>query len=156
MMTSQKVTFEERRLNYKFDNYLFRADKMVPYDRIQDVNITDNCVQRCFGVHSVSIQTAGGGQVPELMIIAPKNPGQLRDQIIAHRDGIVHGTSSGAPPQSSRRDDGTGTTQLTTSTSTTSPLIHAGQSSQELAEINRTLQRIEKLMESGLNKMEVK
>lgn len=145
MITSQQVTFEDRRLNYKSDSWIFRVDKMVPYDRIQDVNITENCVQRCFGVHSVSIQTAGSGP-PEVTIVAPRNPSGLRDQIIAHRDLIVHGHEASSHAQ---HDDGTG------KSSGRSPL-HSGSSAQELVEISRTLQRIEALMQAGLTKMEVK
>lgn len=146
LMTSQQLRFEDRRLNYKFDSWIFRGDKMVPYDRIQDVDITENCVQRCFGVHSVTVQTAGSGP-PEVIIIAPKNPAALRDQIIAHRDLIIHGQGTAAP--TTQHDDGTGKAAVR------SPLI-AGGGSQELIEISRTLQRIEVLMQSGLTKMETK
>ncbi len=142
LMTSQQVIFEDKRLNYKSDCWLMREDKMVPYDRIQDVNITENCIQRCCGVHDVSIQTAGGGQVPEVIIKSPKNPKDLRDQIIAHRDAIVHNqqTSGGG------RDDGTGVSSM-------SPLIPGNKKESEMVEIHQTLLRIETLMQQGLAKV---
>ena len=146
MITSQQVTFEDKRLNYKFDSWFFRVDKMVPYDRIQDVDITENCIQRCFGVHSVSIQTAGSGP-PEVTVIAPKNPSVLRDHIIARRDLIVHGneTSLNAQP-----NDGIGMSAVR------SPLLGNTPQTQELVEISRTLLRIESLLQSGISKMEEK
>ncbi len=143
-MTSQEVHFEERTLNYKSDCWFFRTDKMVPYDRIQDVNITENCIQRCWGVSDVSIQTAGGGERPEVVIVAPMNPKQLRDVIMAHRDGVVQGQPH------ARRDDGTGVTSL-------SPLLNSNQQTggkqQELVGIHQSLLRIEQLMSEGLNKI---
>jgi hypothetical protein len=93
-------------------------------------------------VHDVSIQTAGGGQVPEVVIIAPKNPKELRDRIIAHRDAIVAG-------QNGRGDDGTGV-------SSSAPLLASSAGDikqQEMVEINRTLLRIEKMMAEGLTKI---
>ena len=143
-MTSQEVHFEDKSLNYKSDCYFIRVDKKVPYDRIQDVNITENCIQRCFGVHDVSIQTAGGGEKPEVVITAARNPHQLRDVIMSHRDHSVSNQPSG------HRDDGTGVSSM-------SPLLGDGKDSagkqQELVGIHQSLLRIEKLMSDGLNKM---
>ena len=136
-VSSQEVIFEDRRMNYKSDCWFVRQDKMVPYDRIQDVNVTENCCERCWGVHSVSIQTAGGGPAPEITMIAPKNPKELRDHIIAKRDHIIH---NGQP-----HDDGTGVTSQT-------PLL-ASKDTGAVVEMQHTLLRIEKLMEQGLSKL---
>lgn len=134
-MSTQEVNLDERRLQYKFDCWLFKTDKWVPYDRIQDVNISQNCVERCIGVSSVSIQTAGGGESPEVTIVAPMNPQMVRDRIITKRDAVVHGRSDGTSGPAHE----------------TSPLLT---SSQQLDKTNETLDRIEKLIEIGLQKME--
>ena len=89
-MNSQQVVLEESRIRYKADSYLVNQDKLIPLDRIQDVNINENCMQRCCGISEIQIQTAGGGKAPEVIIIAPKNAHQLRDNIMASRDAFVH------------------------------------------------------------------
>ena len=77
LMSSQQVFLDDKRLNYKSDCWCVRTDRMVPLERIQDVNITQNCIARCCDVHNISIQTAGGTETAEVTIIAPKNPKEV-------------------------------------------------------------------------------
>jgi hypothetical protein len=93
-MGSQQVHIDDKRINYKSDCWFVRTDKMVPLERIQDVNITQDCIARACGISNISIQTAGGGDKAEVTIVAPKNPQQLRDRIMATRDAFVHGSGS--------------------------------------------------------------
>jgi hypothetical protein len=88
-MSSQQLLLDDKRINYKSDCWLVRTDKMVPLERIQDVNITQDCFGRCCSISNIAIQTAGGGNKAEITIIAPKNPQQLRDRIMATRDAFV-------------------------------------------------------------------
>jgi uncharacterized membrane protein YdbT with pleckstrin-like domain len=74
-----------------------KYDVVVPLDRIQDVTVSQDCLQKCFGVNVISIHTAGGsgfnGQ-PEAVLLAPKHPQEVRDVILAKRDALALGKQS--------------------------------------------------------------
>lgn len=89
-MKTQSVTLDDSKIRYKSDSYLMNEDKLIPLDRIQDININENCMQRCCCITEIQIQTAGGGNIPEVRIIAPKNAQALRDEIMRCRDEFVH------------------------------------------------------------------
>jgi membrane protein YdbS with pleckstrin-like domain len=90
-MKTQRVTLDQRYIRFQADSYLVKVDKMVPLDRIQDVDLNENCMQRCCGIAQLDIQTAGGGKRPEITIFAPKQPKELRDRIMQARDVASHG-----------------------------------------------------------------
>ena len=89
-MKTQSVTLDESRIRYKVDSFLINSDKLIPFDRIQDVNINENCMHRCCCISEIQIQTAGGGNIPEMTIIAPRNAQELRDNIMKARDEFVY------------------------------------------------------------------
>lgn len=134
-MNSQEVRIENNKIHYKSDCWVCREDKMVPLDRIQDINIGQNCCQRMFGITDISIQTAGGGERPEIVITAAKNPVMVRDAIMAKRDAHA-GISNGTDGVSSDK----------------SPLL----GSEHSVDIRNTLLRIEKLVEKGVDGLELK
>eukprot|EP01033_Poteriospumella_lacustris_P019780 gene19780-14378_t len=142
-MTSQEVEFVGNRLHFRYDCCIAKEDKLIPLDRIQDANIAANFCSRLCGVSILSIQTANGSPTPEALIIAPRDAEGLRSMIMDRRDQLVGaGTSSGL--------DGPVMNQ-----------VHAGgvQSTQQLGEIRNVLERIERLVEKGVDKfqpMEVK
>lgn len=138
MISSQQARIVNNKLNYRFDCWFYRTDQMVPLDRIQDVGITENCCQRLWGVSSLSVQTAGGGEKPEIVINAVKNPHRVRDYILHRRDEVANSTSANAAAS-----DGTGGF-------VSSPLPVHATGGQEAKAMNETLSRIEKLIELGL------
>ncbi|GLD94447.1 hypothetical protein PINS_up003058 [Pythium insidiosum] len=84
-ITDRRVVFESGWLNH--------SNKNIPLDRIQDVNIRQDCIQQCFGVKTLEIQTAGmgGGVLPEARLIAPVDATMVRDVIMERRDALVLG-----------------------------------------------------------------
>ena len=89
-MTSQDLQITDSKLIFKTDWWCVRKERMVPLDRIQDVVIIENCFQRCCSIANLEVSTAGGGKMAEITLIAPRNPLQLRDRIIAARDAFEY------------------------------------------------------------------
>lgn len=91
-MEVQKCAVTDRRVVFE-TGWLDHSNKSIPLDRIQDVNVRQDCVQKCFGVHTIEIQTAGmgGGIEPEAKLIAPVNAMMVRDMIMDRRDALVLG-----------------------------------------------------------------
>ena len=54
--------------------------KTVPLDKIQDVELTTNCIHTCFGLQQLNVQTAGQSGAVGAEVMAPylDNPAQVR------------------------------------------------------------------------------
>ncbi|KAJ3323055.1 hypothetical protein HDV06_002501 [Boothiomyces sp. JEL0866] len=97
---SQDCTVEEHRIHFK-NGWFNKEDKLIPLDRIQDVNIGRNFIQRIFGVAQIDIQTAGNSGAnqtgAEASLIAPLDPEGVRREIMSRRDHLVlgHGVVGG-------------------------------------------------------------
>ncbi|KAJ3381444.1 hypothetical protein HDU92_005326 [Lobulomyces angularis] len=105
LMQNQTCTVDDYRINLK-QGYFNKEDKMIPLDRIQDVNIKASWYSRLFGVSQIAIQTAGGMNpdgTPEGLLESVKDPKRVRDIIIGKRDKLVH---EGAPGSSSSNGNG--------------------------------------------------
>ena len=59
-MSTQEVFIDGNRLHFKYDCLVIKEDKLIPLDRIQDINIETNICARICGVSLVNIQTANG------------------------------------------------------------------------------------------------
>ncbi len=140
-MTTQEVKFEGNRMHFSYDCLLNKEDKLIPLDRIQDANIEANCCARLCGISVLNIQTANGSPVPEAVIIAPNDAHRLRSMIMDRRDQLVHG---GNADSASAGLDGIASRNP----------AHNGESTVELKGIRGTLERIEKLMEKGVEKFD--
>ncbi|KAJ3323051.1 hypothetical protein HDV06_002497 [Boothiomyces sp. JEL0866] len=96
-MNSQDCTIDDNRIHFK-TGWFNKEDKLIPLDRIQDVNIIQGYVHRLFGVSQLDIQTAGNsGQAQngaEARLIAPLDPEQVRKEIMDRRDRVVLGSTS--------------------------------------------------------------
>lgn len=152
-MDSQEIiVVDGKRLNYKNDYWLQSNDKMVPLDRIQDVNIEQDCVERLCGISNVTIQTAAGGKKPEITLIAPRDPQAVRDSIIMIRDNYVQ---KYIPPE---EDGGLGGTGLSLSSVRSAGIGDGSEDSllspEDLAAVNSTLARVQSIVEKGLLKLE--
>lgn len=133
-MTSQELEFVGNRLHFRYDCCLMKEDKLIPLDRIQDASISSDCCSRLCGVSSLSIQSANGLPAPEMVIIAPRDAQGLRSMIMDRRDQLVEGgIDSGVTNH-----------------------VHAGgaPAMQQLGDIHHVLERIEKLVEKGVDKLE--
>eukprot|EP01035_Chromulina_nebulosa_P020111 gene20111-26111_t len=130
-MKTQKLVLKERHLHYQANCCCSKTDKIIPYDRLQDVNINQNCCHRVFGVADVVIQNAG----ENIIVVAPLDEKKLRDLLISKRDSIVHGPGrSGGDGLGGRTGGGA---------STSYPLL----ASPETIEIKNSLSRIELLLQ---------
>jgi putative membrane protein len=110
--------------------YLFRMEKNVPLDRIQDLTMTEGPLLRWLGIARLHVETAGqnvgGGGGAHLVgvVDAPA----FRDAVLDQRDAIAGSTGDGVT--STRRDSGVG-----------------GSESASLAELLESVRRIEKSVE---------
>jgi putative membrane protein len=121
----------ERTLNVR-RGFLFRVEKSIPLDKIQDVSMKEGPILRHLGLSALGIETAGssgpqGGADAQLtgVVDAPA----FRDAILNQRDLVV--SASGPAPAGG-------------ATSATAPPPSDGST---LEEISATLKRIEALLE---------
>jgi Bacterial PH domain len=136
-MKSQQVTFEDaKRIHYRSECCYNKVDRMIPFDRIQDVDVVQNCCQRCYGVHVVTVSTAGSAEGPTA-IVAPTDPYRLRDRLAAIRE---HHTGM-MSPQGGLGGGGI----ITREPNDMVPLLR-----DEIHALNATASRIEKLLEKGI------
>ena len=87
--------FKYETLKYHFDDtgvtmswgILFRREIYLTYQRIQDIHLTRNIIQRWMGLATVSIQTASGSSTPEMSVDGLLEADQLRDFLYAKMRG---------------------------------------------------------------------
>lgn len=59
--------------------HIATTQKTVPLEKIQDVELQESCINTCFGLKQVNVQTAGtGGLVPEVAAAFLASPEQAR------------------------------------------------------------------------------
>jgi putative membrane protein len=63
----------------------------VAYRRIQDIHVSHNIIQRWLGISNVSIQTASGNSMPEIVVEGVESPDQLRDWLYERMRGAKSG-----------------------------------------------------------------
>jgi len=100
-------TLTERTLNIK-RGLVFRVEKNIPLDKIQDVGMKEGPLLRKLGLASLNIETAGqsgpqGGTDASLVGIIDSPA--FRDAILDQRDHIVH-EGGGAPAKASVEEPG--------------------------------------------------
>ncbi len=75
----------------------FRKEVVVAFRRIQDIHVSRNLVQRWLGIASVSVQTASGNAMPEIVLEGVTNPDEVRDWLYER----MRGAKGYSNPQSS-------------------------------------------------------
>jgi putative membrane protein len=85
---------------------LFRKETITAYRRIQDIHLTSNVIQRWLGIASISIQTASGSAMPEIIIEGVSEPEKLRDWLYARLRGARTGSPVSSPSNSLAAIDG--------------------------------------------------
>lgn len=66
---------------------LFRKEVVVAFRRIQDIHVSRNLFQRWFGIASVSVQTASGNAMPEIVLEGVTDPDSVRDWLYERMRG---------------------------------------------------------------------
>lgn len=92
-------------LRYRFEDsglrmqlgLFFRKEVVVAFRRIQDIHVSRNLVQRWLGIASVSVQTASGNAMPEIVLEGVTNPDEVRDWLYER----MRGAKGYSNPQSS-------------------------------------------------------
>ncbi|MAB80151.1 MAG: hypothetical protein CMJ89_12435 [Planctomycetes bacterium] len=127
---AQSCTLTERSLNIKH-GLIFRVEKNIPLDKIQDVGMKEGPLLRKLGLASLSIETAGqsnpqGGS--DAALVGVIDSPAFRDAILDQRELIV---SSSLPTAARRAEDTSDEGVLT--------------------EIRDSVHRIEELLRSATN-----
>ena len=90
-------------LRYKFEEsgirmqvgLFFRKEVVVAFRRIQDIHVSRNLIQRWLGIASVSIQTASGNAMPEIVLEGMTEEDTIRDWLYERMRGAKgYSTSS--------------------------------------------------------------
>lgn len=88
-----RYTFEESGMRMRV-GLIFQKEVVTAYRRIQDIHVTSNIVQRWLGISTVSIQTASGSALPEIVLEGVTNPESVRDWLYARLRGARGETTS--------------------------------------------------------------
>jgi|CXWL01.1.fsa_nt_gi putative membrane protein len=108
--------FRYETLRYRFDGQgvfmsygiLFRKELQLTYDRMQDIHLSQNILERWLGIGSITIQTAGAGAGGNLKIVGVKAFDEIRDYLYARmrgiRDDAGHAHGSAAETEQVLRD----------------------------------------------------
>merc|ERR1719361_198519 len=67
-----------------------QATKSVPLEKITDLQLQQGCIQRCFDIHEIQVQTASNTSEsgPEMRLIGLTEPMLTRSKILKVRDGV--------------------------------------------------------------------
>jgi uncharacterized protein len=101
-LTLPALWFRYQTLKYRFEEsglrmqvgLLFKKETVTAYRRIQDIHMTSNVIQRWLGIASISIQTASGSAMPEIVIEGVTEPEKLRDWLYERLRGTKHPMSA--------------------------------------------------------------
>jgi len=85
---------------------LVKTQKSVPLDKITDLALNEGPILRHFGLCSLKIETAGGGQSTATgfaSLVGVKDAIGFRDRVLAQRDAIVFGEDGSNAVSETRR-----------------------------------------------------
>ena len=82
-------------LRYRFEDsglrmqlgLFFRKEVVIAFRRIQDIHVSRNLIQRWLGIASVSVQTASGNAMPEIVLEGITDPDSVRDWLYERMRG---------------------------------------------------------------------
>lgn len=78
--------------------YLFRVEKTIPLDKIQDMSLHEGPILRFLGLEALRVETAGQGAaqgVPDASLTGIVGARKFRDAVLARRDEVVGAVDSG-------------------------------------------------------------
>jgi len=80
--------------------YIFRTEKTIPLDKIQDLTFKEGPLLKAFGLSILKIETAGssgaGAGAADLTLIGIVDATNFRDRVFDQRDIVTENTSSTA------------------------------------------------------------
>ena len=87
--------------------YIFRTEKTIPLDKIQDLTFKEGPLLKAFGLSILQIETAGSSASAsaDLSLIGIVNASQFRDKVLDQRDVVTENTSSSSAPSSDNSED---------------------------------------------------
>ncbi len=88
-----RYQFEETGLRMQVGLF-FRQEVVVAFRRIQDIHVSRNLIQRWLGIASVSVQTASGNAMPEIILEGMTDPDTVRDWLYERMRGAKGYTTS--------------------------------------------------------------
>ena len=88
-----RYQFEETGLRMQLGLF-FRREVLVAFRRIQDIHVSRNLLQRWLGIASVSVQTASGNAMPEIVLEGITDPDSVRDWLYERMRGAKGYTTS--------------------------------------------------------------
>ncbi len=68
--------------------YFFRREQQLTYERMQDIHLSQNIVERWLGIGTVTVQTAGAGGGGNLTITGVREFAAIRDYLYAKMRGV--------------------------------------------------------------------
>ncbi|OAN60579.1 hypothetical protein A8B79_08630 [Balneola sp. EhC07] len=87
--------------------YIFRTEKTIPLDKIQDLTFKEGPLLKAFGLSILQIETAGSSASAsaDLSLIGIVNASQFRDKVLDQRDLVTENTSSSSAPSSDNSEN---------------------------------------------------
>lgn len=76
--------------------YIFRVEKAIPLDKIQDLTFKEGPLLKAFGLSILKIETAGGTQqgISDMTLIGIVNASNFRDRVLDQRDLVTDNKQS--------------------------------------------------------------
>ena len=81
-----RYQFEETGLRMQLGLF-FKREVVIAFRRIQDIHVSRNLIQRWLGIASVSVQTASGNAMPEIVLEGITDPDSVRDWLYERMRG---------------------------------------------------------------------
>ena len=79
--------------------WLVRVEKTIPLDKITDLGMIQGPIMRLFGIHALSIETAGSTQPGALVkLYGIVDVERFRDTVLAQRDRMLEHTDEPSTP----------------------------------------------------------
>jgi putative membrane protein len=97
-LTMVILFFRWETLRYRFDRQgvsmavgvLFKRQVQLTYERMQDIHLSQNLLERWLGLGTVTVQTAGAGAGGNVAIVGVKDAEAIRDYLYARMRGVRH------------------------------------------------------------------
>ena len=97
-----RYRFEETGMRMQLGLF-FRKEVVVAFRRIQDIHVSRNLIQRWLGIASVSVQSASGNAMPEIVLEGITDPDSVRDWLYERMRG-AKGYATAMPLASADED----------------------------------------------------
>jgi putative membrane protein len=87
--------------------YIFRTEKTIPLDKIQDLTFKEGPLLKAFGLSILQIETAGSSASAsaDLSLIGIVDASQFRDKVLDQRDVVTENTSSSSAASSDNSEN---------------------------------------------------